>query len=83
MAMHRIRCPFCGWKTRPHYLGTDCVREKENAHKLSGIRSKNSVTGITEDAHDSAFSDVCPKCGKDVKYEYRWFSDSEIRGDAK
>ena len=71
MAMYRIKCTACDWHTKPHYLLTDCVKEKEHAH-IWGIKEKGY------DAHDSAFGDVCPKCGKTTIEEHRYFSDKEM-----
>ena len=71
MAMHRIRCTVCNWTTNPHYLITDCIKEKELAH-IFGIKEARC------DAHDSAFGDTCPKCGAATTEEYRWFSEQEL-----
>lgn len=55
----------------PHYLVTDCVKEKERAH-ISGMKEPGY------NAHDSAFGYYCPNCGGKVKEIHRYFSDSEI-----
>lgn len=67
MAMHRILCTACDWKTKPHYSIIDCVKEKEYAHRF-GIVKK-----CDRDAHDAAFGDYCPKCGNKTIEEYKWF----------
>ena len=72
MAMYRLKCSSCSWTTNPHYSSLDCVKEKEMAH-IWGIKESGC------DAHDSAFGMICPKCGKTVKEEYRYFSDTEIK----
>lgn len=51
---HLIRCPHCGWRTKEHYYESDCIKEKENAHRAK-YGSK---------AHDMAFTSECPACGK-------------------
>ena len=71
MAMYRIKCGFCGWKTKPRYSIIDCVKEKEWAHRY-GVKEAGC------DAHDSAFGNTCPKCGKTTQEEHRWFSDKEL-----
>lgn len=73
MAMYRIMCPECGWGTNPHYYITDCIKEKEAAH-ISGLKEGRF------DAHDSAFGDMCPACGKKTKEIFRYFSNVEIEG---
>lgn len=78
MAMYRIICTSCGWKTKPSYKIFDCIREKEKAHG-AGLKAFNAAYGIYHDAHDSAFTDVCPKCGGKTKREHRWFSSEEIK----
>lgn len=72
MAMFRIKCTTCNWKTNPHYSIIDCVKEKELAH-MAGRKE----TGY--DAHDSAFGNTCPKCGKATEEEFRWFSKQELK----
>ena len=78
MAMNRIICPFCGWRTKPHCSIIDCLREKELAH-MWGIKAYHTTHGNQFDAHDSAFTDICPECGKKTKEEFRWFSEKEIK----
>lgn len=78
MAMYRIICPSCGWKTKPHFSIIDCVREKETAH-AGGIKEFDRNNGIYFDAHNSAFGNVCPKCGRTTAEEHRWFSDAELK----
>lgn len=77
MAMYRLKCSSCGWATLPHYEAWKCRRDKESDHLEMG----HMITGVfgRPDAHDSAFTDICPKCGKArVKEEYRYFPSDEI-----
>jgi sarcosine oxidase delta subunit len=78
MAMHRIICPSCGWRTKPHYSIIDCLKEKELAHAF-GLKAFDKWYGVYSDAHDSAFTDICPECGKKTKEEFRWFPEKEIK----
>ncbi len=76
MAMYRLHCKACGWATVPHYRITDCYREKESDH-LYGYKLAGAL-GFP-DAHVSAFSGLCPKCGCfKVEEEHRYFTDAEI-----
>ena len=70
--MFRIYCPSCGWTTNAHYNEIYCIKEKEEDH-FFGLKEGSY------NAHDSAFGYTCPKCGRNVKAEQRYFSNDEIR----
>ena len=57
----KIICPYCGWETNEHELASGCVKEKEVAHR--------SKYGGWE-AHDIAFSRICPICDEDMGESY-------------
>ena len=67
MAKYRISCLECSWHTKPHYLLSDCVKEKGWAHSMGKIKPPDKT------AHDAAFKDYCPKCGGKTSEDYGWF----------
>lgn len=64
--MYRIKCTRCSWQTKPHYLLTDCIKEKERAHMFGSIKFPDT------NAHDAAFGDYCPKCLAATITEHKW-----------
>ena len=72
MGMFRIKCKNCDYTTIPHYLSSDCVKEKQRAHERGRCEQGYN-------AFDSALGNMCPKCGGTTVEEYRYFSDDEIK----
>lgn len=67
MRKYRIRCTECKWATKPHFLQTECIREKEVAHKFGIVKFPD------RSAHDAAFGSYCPECGADTITEHKFF----------